>query len=703
MALDIYRYRNAASGSFGSVPTDQMKTGDFTQLLGPSLGTDPLGRPIFQGEIYDPATTRTLPDGTNIRDPFACNGQLNVICSSRFSSISQFFQKGYSSPNQPGVANNWIGSAGQTQIDKDQISIKLDHNINSKNRFSFATDHLIPWGKGATSGHSYIAGASGFLQPDINTGFIDDRSSYRYRFNYVWNMTANAIFDFRAGVTRNPHRFIGKYPEGGTTGADSGLQGTLSSITPNVSFSGQFSGFGPIFHGYLVASQRTPINADVVWQKGSHNIKLGADFQGLPYSFSGFGSDNGGFSFSPLETGLPGFSTTGSSWASFLLGEVDNAGVSTPFSERVFSGGYGFYAQDKWRVTSKLTLNYGLRWNLFIPMHEQHNKMSSFDPNLPNPGAGGRLGALSIYGTGPGRNGLTRVSPYYYRAFEPKVGFAYQITPKTVARASYGISYFPFWQKWYSTVGSTQPQDGFTVSRSKTSEDSGITPAFNWDNGFPLTFPPLPNIDPSLDNGSGIGYIDRNEYRPPMIQNVSVELARELPGQLYLRLGYVGTFSHRLPANGINLDPVPFSALGLGNLLLAQIDSPEAKLAGIPVPYPGFTGSVAQALRPYPQYLGVSDLYAQFGNANYNSLQVNLQKRFGGLTFLVAYTISKNLTNDQFGGYGSVGTPLLQYPSSSFAVKSLSQLDRPQLLNISWKYDLPFGKGKRYLGSAGEH
>src|SRR5581483_11433941 len=102
VALDIYRYRNAASGSIGSVPTNQMKNGDFSQTLGSQIGTDALGRPIFQGEIYDPSTTRTLPDGTTIRDPFMCNGQLNVICSSQFSSVSQFFQKGYLAPNQPG-------------------------------------------------------------------------------------------------------------------------------------------------------------------------------------------------------------------------------------------------------------------------------------------------------------------------------------------------------------------------------------------------------------------------------------------------------------------------------------------------------------------------------------------------------------------------------------------------------------------------
>ena len=234
-----------------------------------------------------------------------------------------------------------------------------------------------------------------------------------------------------------------------------------------------------------------------------------------------------------------------------------------------------------------------------------------------------------------------------------------------------------------------------------------MTPAFQWDaSGFPLTFPQFPTLDPALDNGGGIGYLDRHDNRPGMVENIGAELARELPGHVSIRIGYVGTMAHRLESN-YNMNVLPLADFGLGNLLTQNINSPAAQAAGIKVPYAGFNRSVAQALLPYPQYLNVTNVLSQWGNSGYNALQVNVQRQFGSFVFLGNFTASKQLCNVTFGG--STGPPFnnLQYPTQRNNIRSLCGIpsesqsgDKPKFVNLSYVWNIPVGSGKRYLGGA---
>src|SRR5207244_3194914 len=140
-----------------------------------------------------------------------------------------------------------------------------------------------------------------------------------------------------------------------------------------------------------------------------------------------------------------------------------------------------------------------------------------------------------------------------------------------------------------------------------------------------------------------ITYLDTHFNRPPLVENIGAEIERQLPGHILLRAGYVGTLAHRLYAT-YNLDTLPLKYLSLGSLLTQNINSTQARAAGIPIPYPGFNGTVARALTPYPQYTSVTDLEAQIANQSYNSLQINVQRHFGNLTFLSNVTIAKYLT-----------------------------------------------------------
>lgn len=736
-SIDAYR-EVIKSPSLFTVPTMAMRGGDFRQPLGSSPiqangqnATDALGRPVYQNEIYDPKTTRTVTAGMidpatglvatssgPVRDPYAYQGNLNVMPPSDFSKVSTFFQRGYLPPNDGSdYINNFLGAPPSLTF-KDQWLLKIDQNFGTKHDLSFSLEKDVPWflgsAKGKTagaSGHSSSQNGSPFLTDLLSSTFMDDRYQYRLRFNYDWMISPNMIFAFSAGTTRDPHRMSSQLPSTGpefTGSQDAGLTGTLNPMTPWTTIDGysNVDGFGPRFGpSQLEDSTRQVFRVNWSWSKSKHLIKFGSDFETLPYIYVNNTQTNGIVGFSRSDTGLPGFNagSTGWGWSSFLLGAANSMQVQTLIENKFTSGGYAFYGQDTWRVTPKLTLNYGMRWDIYTPGNMKHDAISTFDPNAPNPGAGGIKGALAFYGKGAGRNGLSNVGDYYLNAFGPRVGFAYAFSDKMVVRTSFAVSYYPYWTKYIGSSGTTLQQAGFSqVINVNESSSGGLQPALYWDNGFPGKFGALPNLDPTQLNGSNILWVNRSQNRPPMALNLGFEIERQLPYRWDIRAGYVGTLAHRLPLQGPNLNALPVSDLGLGNLLYSNINSPEARAAGIPIPYAGFNSSVAQALAAYPQYASVQNQEDQWGNSDYHALQINLQRHFGDLTMLANYTFSKWLSDGDYQGYLGFGGPhSYQHPDfKNSEAKQMASLDRPQVLNLSWVYQLPVGRGKKFLNNA---
>jgi hypothetical protein len=296
-SMDIYRYVTRATSQGGVVPLATVpsvleRQGDFTEALGSQIGTDALGRPIFKGEIYDPTTTRLLPDGTLIRDPFMYKGHLNVIPPENFSQISPFFQDSIALPTGPGIVNNFAALPARTYVQKDQWSLKLDQLIGQKHRLMFSVEKqfhsLFPDGTGVT-GHSFKVGGPAYLGPELSSQYIDDRGEYRYRFSYVWSLKPNVLMSFRAGITRNPNRT--QYPlpltgEGSTGACDAGLKGTLSCRTPGVSITNNLS-WGPGGGGfYVIKSQRTPATLDLAWTRGNHDYQFGVNYVTMPFTYA---------------------------------------------------------------------------------------------------------------------------------------------------------------------------------------------------------------------------------------------------------------------------------------------------------------------------------------------------------------------------------------------------------------------------------
>jgi len=262
--------------------------------------------------------------------------------------------------------------------------------------------------------------------------------------------------------------------------------------------------------------------------RGTHSLKFGGDFRLMETNGIDIYQANGVFQFNALETGLPGNPNTGNAVASFLLGTVDR-GLLRDFAyyPRNRYKYFALYAQDDWKATRKLTVNYGLRYDIFFPRYEKNDNLSSFDPTIPNPAAGGRLGALAFLGDGPGRSGRNSFADTYFKAFGPRLGIAYQLTDKTVLRSGYGIYY----AQGNANAGlrdSLSASAGFSANPTFQTTDQGVTPAFNWNNGFPQNYVKPPVIDPSAANGADLRPILRDDGRPPYFQNWSFTIEREI-------------------------------------------------------------------------------------------------------------------------------------------------------------------------------
>jgi len=305
------------------------------------------------------------------------------------------------------------------------------------------------------------------------------------------------------------------------------------------------------------------------------------------------------------------------------------------------------------------------------------------------------LGALIFAGEGEGRSGRRTFEDAHYGALGPRFGLAYQLQRATVLRLGYGIS--------YSGHGlESNDAMGFSTTQNFISPDQGNSPAFLLDNGMPTGWPKPPFIDPAFGNNNNVDATIRNDSaRMSMMQNWRFDLQRELAGGTIVEAAYAGNRGTHLSASLRNINQVDASYLSLGSLLNANITSAAARAANIPIPYPGFTGTVRQALRPYPQVLTVSTSGDKLGASTYHSFQLKVQKRFAsGLQYLVAYTNSKMIT-DVPAALAGLSSSSIQDAGNRRAERAVAPFDAPQNFWVSSIYELPFGQRKRFLNRGG--
>jgi hypothetical protein len=674
-----FRYRAGALNELASLPTEAMLRGDFSNVT----------RNNQRLVIYDPSTTR--PDGAGgfTRDAFPGN----IIPPNRFSEVSKRWLALVPRPSNANQLNNYQ-VIGKNTFDRDSYSVKADHQFSESNRINVFL---------YTNEQSSIAPERypGALSPALN----EERPARWIRLNHDLLFSATTINNFRAGYTREPQVWS-RISAGQGYLEQIGLAGVNppDGVPPRVQFGDGMSAWADETKNTGEQVNNTLQVSDTVSHiRGKHTFKFGMDARWYQTNGADPANQQGLFVFNSNETAMPtaaGRPVSGHSFASFLLGAVDNASYNGLFV--VPGNRYRYFAtfvQDDWKISRRLTLNLGLRHEIYFPRTEAHDNFSGLDPELPNPGAGGRLGAVRFLGEGPGRdNSRSSFADTYYKNFGPRFGFAFQAAEKTVLRGGYGIYFGP----GNATMGLRSSQRyifGFNAAPTFTTPDVGVNPAFNWDNGLPSTWARPPFIDPTVQNGSDVRTIGPGDGRPPYFQNFQFSIQQEVAPRLVVEAAYVGVKGTRLGTNLFSINQVDPSYLSLGPLLTQQVDSPAAIAAGIQKPYPTFRGTVAQALRPYPQYLAVDNNTNPNGNSTYHALQLKVDKRLSnGLTLLGSYTWSKNISD---GDIAAGGGPGGQTFYNRRLEKAISTNDIPHVAAISYTYELPFGPGKPFLSGGG--
>ena len=675
--FDQFYLRGGQLTGLNTNPTAAMLQGNFSQWTGP---------------IYDPRSTSISATGTATRTPFPGN----IIPQTAFSAVTSKMLQYIPPANLPGLANNAIAPLGSPYGNARTHGVKIDHAISEKH-------HLSGMYNSTDRPYEKSPGPSRLLPVGNTTAIsnynIQDVTTIIARLNYDWTISPTLMNHIGFGFSRfrNPN-FSTSYNQGWEqpNGGKLGLTGTQFDLFPTVEFNTQgYTRFGDDIASDNYFNTITLLD-NFTWVKGRHTIKIGGEFQGHRDNYRNFGSGGGDFFFSSLETGLPGVANSGNSFASFLLGAVDNG--SSYFRSSLPGGRYkywGMYIDDTFKVSKKLTVDIGLRYEIQVPTSDVLGRISYMNPALPNPGAGNLPGAEVFGNNGTGQNQFFNTQ---YKNFGPRAGFAYSITPKTVIRGGYGLFYAA-----YISEGVGIPQNGFSVTPSFTSPNNGLTPAFYWDGGFPQNFNRPPNLTPTVQNGQGAQLVyPSSGGLIPYSQQYNITVERQINDTLMVSGAYVGNKGTHIydPNAQVNaLNPIYYS---LGSTLLqSNINSPLAQSAGIAAPFSGFSqlfgsqATVAQALRPFPQYQGVGVVAAPYDNSSYNSMQLKVDKRFShGVYGTFSYTRSKMLSDGvEFTTSNYTGTGYRQ--NYDHREKFLYPTDQPNLFAFSVNYALPYGRDRQ--------
>ncbi|HEY2015169.1 MAG TPA: TonB-dependent receptor [Bryobacteraceae bacterium] len=698
-----YRDRSQTSMGMGTVPTDAFRAGDFSSILtNRNLGTDFAGRAILENMIYDPATTITDSSGRYVLNPFPGN----VIPQSRIDPVAakmlNYIPKAVVAA---AIANNYPLVTPFHKV-QDLPSVKIDENLTSTARVSFYYAKQIT---------DKDVGQDGFPDP-ISIRRALHIQGTNARINFDNTLGPHLLLHMGAGVQRyvNPD----SSPEVNTSFDEAGLLGIvgapgtgfprLSGVGNNSwgglsqSPSATSTGFGPANRGAYYGTKPTGLT-QLTWVHGNHTYKTGGEWKIDAFTnYSAIGlSPALGFSTAqtaqPLYGGvIPGGTTIGNAFASFLLGYYNSASISNVSAPQYRKSAWALFLQDTWKVTRKLTLDYGLRWDLQKPMRELNARTSGFSRSVANPAANGLMGGVIYEGNGAGRCNCDLVNTYPF-AIGPRIGVAYQMNDKTVIRAGWGVVYSFTNTFSYIGGGNSQgmgfntlnfPSPGNGLPAGKMS--SGLT--YNSNDLYGAAYNPGLLVSTTGTNNAP-SVIDPNGGRPPRVMQWNLSIQREISKDLVAEGAYVGNRGAWVLANNLvaynTVNPATLSAMGLDvtnptvrNLLTSSITSSTAVAAGFKKPYANFpdTGSVIQSLRPFPQYGSIGTIWAPLGDTWYDSVQAKITKRYShGLDFSASYAYSKNL--DSWEGNGNV------FSRSTF--KSLASSSQPHILTISVNYRLP--------------
>jgi hypothetical protein len=721
-AYEEYHNTQTLNNGYITVPTTAYRNGDLSSLLtsgrGPIVDNngnpvlDCLGRQMIDGTVYNPATTRTATctDGSTavVRDPFPNNF---IGAPSTWDPVAQKVLAYMPTP---------------TGATADQLTDNYP-NLQPNNKYqyltSFKIDHSIGQ-KWHFSGY-YIAEYSD--KDNADDGINGVGGSTR------WNLTPAPQLYLNANYTATPNLVLHAGFDFTRHDAlqDSTVQNfkaTTLGLNTAANMPGGAANTFPIFSGLTVNRQGVPnlgVNnapfidnnyyntESAIWIHGRHSFEFGGDLR-----HQLFGTHNdlsaGSYGFGTSQTSLPSANgqnlygaSIGDGFASFALGQLGGANIGNDNIQWFHRIESGIYALDTWKLTNRITVNYGLRWDFEQMQHEQYNRETQFSPTVVNPSAGGLLGGTAYEGYGTGRCNCS-FERFYPWMIQPRLGLSYQLDAKTVIHVGSGFYSGP--QLFMNEIGYSNQGFGFNQV-FLTSPSYGIA-AGQLSDGVPYTAAALTakNFDPGAypnigQTNSPPNFIVPDNGRPPRFVQSTIGIEREIANNLTVNASYINIRGVWLNSDGLTnttneLTPQVLSqkyGLDVTNpadfsLLTQSISSPSVTARGFTAPYSTFPSgaSLAQALRPFPQFGNIGESYAHDGNWWYDSLQIKVTKRISrGLSGGLGYTWSKNLGTVSSTGTYTTATPIQDPARPAKSQKSYEAIDEPQMLNFYFNYEVP--------------
>jgi hypothetical protein len=749
------------------VPSAAERNGDFGELCAANGGTfNSVGLcSAIAGQLYDPYSgtfqtplngpagayrsayipfnnlaTYTSPGNPNLNGtPY----QLAPAPGNLIDPVAQKLMNLFPQPNIPGgtIYDNWIGS-GANRTANDQFDIRIDHRFNDKNLltvkysqdwnsatpFNCFKDFADPCGSGPNSGSSHL-----FAINDTHTF----SPTLVLTSTFGFTRGAMLIDAYNKSLNPNPLATLG-FP---SYLQSNGFLGVPAMFIESGYYSpGNFTSIGQDPYGNYRQGQDTGQLSELVTNvRGKHELKFGFEGRLHQQNYIQTNAPLGYFQFNSLGSSqcpVPDITQCGGdAMASFMMGQMAGGGNSyyeIQFEPATENYQYAGFVQDNWKVYPRLTLNLGLRYDVSLPRTERHNRMNWFDPNAVNPLNGGNitytnpisgqtvtqalLGGEIFTNSNVRTNWLTD-----WKDIQPRFGFSYLLTKKTVLRGGYGI-YYDQSRSGANGLLSYGSQ-GFNQYTSvvNTYLNDGATPYLHLNNPFPngLIEPPGSSLGLLNDVGySAIGPLRTAvAARTPYEQSWSFGIQQQLDQNTVLDVEYVGKKGTHLYFAGAN----NFDVLGpqIENLTPNQIGNlgnyvPNPFASLLTAPY--FANSVLssptiqayQLLLPYPQFTSVTTDEPPTANSIYNALQITLSKRYSnGLQLLADYTWSKSIDNSSIydtnvawlGNYGPNSGWALPDPNRAYLERALSTFDIPSQLKLSYTYDLPIGRGRAFFSN----
>ncbi len=686
-----------------TVPTAMQAEGNFSQTYN-SSGAETI--------IYDPTTAALVAGSTTqyARQPFSGN----IIPTNRLNTVAMNLIKYYASPNYTPSntytnANNYlVNPAGYDR--QNEWALKIDHNLSANTRI-FARYAQSLQGGGAAN----IFGASPACDSClVHTNPAGDYSPRGGGSNlYVWpknfvagyteTLSPTLLLDLRLAVNR---QLLTRIPQ--STGFNLTSLGLPQSLA-NYEWWDQFPamtvqdyvGLGTYSNGDLIRRGDTTIATEDSLTKifGRHTLKMGADFRQFRYDEVQVTDNSTAFSFDTTWTQQNPFTATANSGyglASFLLGLPTSGDIIKPNADSLQFYYVAGYIQDDWRVTNRLTVNVGFRYDVETPYTERFNRMSWFDPtatSIATNYVSSALGGLAFPGVNG--NGRYRQNLVLWRP-GPRLGLAYRTKGSVVLRAAYGILYQPSLD--INGYGSSPFGDAPWLATTDyvSTTNAGITPSGSLSNPFPNGFLTAPGNSAGASALLGTSISDQLKNQPiTYIQQYNAGLQKQV-GSWLLDVGYVGTHGVHVALQA-PLDQLPTADYALGNALDTQVANPFLGMVNIGT-YADSTLSQGQLLEPYPQFSGITDQEENVGYFEYNSLQIKAERRFkNGVGILSSFVWSKEI-GDAASLYYNTGDPV-QNEYDLGAERTLNPYNIPRRLTLDWLWELPLGKGYKYLNS----